>query len=49
MHVAEPMRLSLGEWIAIVTGWQRAHGGSTVAAPSDDEFDQAVMAARSIA
>lgn len=41
--------LSLGQWLAVVQGWNKAHSGKeTVSAPSDDEFEQAILAARSI-
>jgi hypothetical protein len=45
MGAGDPMSLSLGEWIALCDGWNRAHGKSTVAPPSDAEFDAAVAAA----
>lgn len=44
---SEIRAMSLGEWIAVVSGWNRAHAGkNTVSAPSDDEFFEAVTAAR---
>ncbi|WP_181171966.1 MULTISPECIES: hypothetical protein [unclassified Mesorhizobium] len=39
--------LSLGQWIAIGRQWNKAHGGKP-GAPSDDEFEAAVQAARSL-
>lgn len=44
MGYGDPMGLSLGEWIALCAGWDKAHG--TVSPPSEDEFDAAVAAAR---
>lgn len=41
--------MSLGEWIAISTGWAKAHGSNKVSAPTEDEFDRAVMSARGAA
>lgn len=46
MGVADVGDLSLGEWIAIAAGWQAAHGKSKAPAPTEDEFDLAVMKAR---
>lgn len=46
MGVGDPMHLSLGEWLAICAAWDRAHGKSQAAPPSEDEFDAAVAAAR---
>lgn len=40
--------LSLGEWAAICRQWNKAHGESKPDAPSDDEFDRAVLAARGV-
>ena len=40
--------LSLGEWAAILAAWNRAHGDGKPDAPSDDEFDRAVLAARGV-
>lgn len=46
MGAGSPMAMSLGEWIAICAGWDKAHGKGSEAPPSEDEFDAAVMAAR---
>lgn len=46
MGVHDWRSLSLGEWAAICRGWNKAHGQSTVDAPSDAEFEAAVLAAR---
>lgn len=46
MNIPDWRRLSLGEWVAVCRGWARAHGKSTVAPPSEAEFDAAVRAAR---
>lgn len=48
MNVHDVGRLSLGQWVAICQGWARAHGKSRVKAPTEDEFDKAVMKARGI-
>lgn len=40
--------MSLGQWGAICTAHAKANGGNKVEAPSDDEFDQAVLLAREI-
>lgn len=44
MQVADPMSLSLGEWLATVKGWNRAHGKETVAPPTVEEFEAAMAA-----
>ncbi len=49
MGVQEPGRLSLGEWTAICRHWAEAHGDGKPEAPTDDEFDRAVMQARGFA
>lgn len=38
--------LSLGQWAAICRGWAKAHGQAKAEAPSEAEFDAAVLAAR---
>lgn len=48
MQVHDWRSLSLGEWAAICRGWNKAHGQNTVSAPSEEEFDRAVMAARGL-
>jgi len=48
MGLADVGELSLGEWSAILRAWNRAHGDGKPEAPSDDEFDRAVMAARGV-
>jgi hypothetical protein len=48
MGVNDVGRLSLGEWTAICRAWNRAHGGAKAEAPSDDEFEAAVLAARGV-
>lgn len=41
--------MSLGQWLAVVSGWNAAHSDrDQVAAPNDEEFEQAVLAVRSI-
>lgn len=41
--------LSLGQWSAICHVWNKAHQEkSETEAPSDDEFEQAVLAARGV-
>jgi len=49
MAIPDVGRMSLGEFLAEVRGWNKAHGNNTQAAPSEDEFDQAVMRARGLA
>lgn len=46
MRVANVGELSLGQWSAICRQWDKAHGDSKPDAPSEDEFEAAVMAAR---
>lgn len=41
--------LSLGEWAARAQGWAQAHGQSKAEAPTEDQFDLAVMQARATA
>ncbi len=49
MHVQNVGALSLGEWSAICRSWTKAHSGkSSIAPPSEDDFDAAVMAARGV-
>jgi len=38
--------LSLGQWSAIIHGWDEAHGDKKIAPPTEDEFEAAVLAAR---
>lgn len=41
--------MSMGQWLAVVQGWNRTHAEkAAMAAPSDDEFEAAILAARSI-
>ncbi len=40
--------MSLGQYAAIAHGWAKAHGQAKLSAPSEDEFDAAVMRARGI-
>lgn len=49
MQVQNVGRLSLGQWIAIRKGWDARHGGEKAPAPTEDEFDLAVMRARGAA
>jgi hypothetical protein len=44
LRVANVMSLSLGEWAAIVRGWNRTHSDK-VDPPSVEEFEAAMMAA----
>lgn len=44
MRVADVMSLSLGEWAAIVRGWNRAHSDK-VDPPTVEEFEAAMLAA----
>jgi len=48
MGLADVGELSLGEWSAIRSRGTRAQGEGKPEAPSDDEFDRAVMAARGV-
>lgn len=49
MGVQNVGSLSLGQWAAICRAWNRAHGQSRTEAPSEDEFDLAVMRVRGVA
>lgn len=41
--------MSLGEWIAVVQVWNKAHGGKDDATPpTEDEFEAAILAARGV-
>lgn len=41
--------MSLGEWVAVARGWNKAHGAKDEAAPpTEDEFEAALLAARGI-
>jgi hypothetical protein len=46
MNIQDVGRLSLGQWAACVRGWNIAHGAATVAPPTEEAFEQAVLAAR---
>ncbi len=48
MGIRDVGSLSLGEYAAICRQWAKAHGDGKPSAPSEDEFDAAVMAARGI-
>jgi len=43
--VQKVMSLSLGEWVSVVRGWNKAHGKETVAPPSVEEFEAAMRSA----
>lgn len=38
--------LSLGQWAASVTAWNKVHGATKAQPPTEEEFDLAVMRAR---
>lgn len=46
MGIHDVGRLSLGQWSAMVGGWNKAHGDNKPKPPSDAEFEAAVMRAR---
>jgi hypothetical protein len=46
MSVPDVGRLSIGEWAAVVRGWEIAHGAKKMRPPSEDAFENAVLAAR---
>lgn len=48
MNIHDAGDLSLGQWAAICRQWAKAHGESTVAPPSEDEFEAAILAARGL-
>lgn len=48
MNIHNAGALSLGEYAAICRQWAEAHGDGKQDAPSEDEFDAAVMAARGV-
>jgi hypothetical protein len=48
MQVQNVMSLSLGEWAAIMRGWNRAHSDK-VDPPSVEEFEAAMLAANGVA
>lgn len=49
MNIGAVVRdMSLGQYAAIARGWAKAHGQAKLSAPSEDEFDAAVMRARGI-
>ncbi len=45
MGVQNVERLSIGQWLAMVEGWIAAHADKP-RAPSDDEFEAALSAAK---
>ncbi len=45
MGVQNVERLSIGQWLAIVEGWNAAHADKP-RAPSDGEFEAAMAAAK---
>lgn len=49
MSLRRVEQMSLGQYLATVQGWAAAHGAQKTKAPSEDEFDLAVMAARGVA
>lgn len=48
MGIPDVLKLSLGEYAAEMRGWNKAHGKDTSVAPSEDDFDRAVLAARGV-
>ncbi|MBN9018722.1 MAG: hypothetical protein J0H11_15015 [Rhizobiales bacterium] len=48
MNIADVGDLTIGQWAANVRHWQKAHA-TKPSAPSEDEFDLAVMQARGAA
>lgn len=36
--------MSLGQWYAVLTGWNAAHNGDKPSAPTDEEFFAAIEA-----
>ncbi len=42
MGVQNVMSLSLGEWVSVVRGWNKAHGRERVAPPTVEEFETAM-------
>jgi hypothetical protein len=49
MGLGDPGNLSLGQYAAITRGWARAHGHAKLSAPSEDEFEAAVLRKRGAA
>lgn len=49
MGIQNVRGLSIGEWAAICRAWQKSHGNNKPTAPTEDEFDLAVMKARGVA
>lgn len=47
MGVQNVMSLSLGEWLVIAGHWAKAHADKPPA-PSEEEFEEAVLASRGI-
>ncbi len=43
MQIFPVGQLSLGEWVAVRAAWDAAHAGSTISAPTEAEFDAAVL------
>lgn len=43
MNAPGYLGFSLGQWLAVIAGWNRAHGGDKPAPPTDEEFDRAMM------
>jgi hypothetical protein len=48
MGVHNVRSLSIGEWAAICRAWRKSHGDNKPEAPTEDEFDAAIMRARGI-
>lgn len=48
MQVHDWRDMSLGEWAAVCRQWNKAHGQSTAAPPTERDFEAAIMAARGI-
>jgi hypothetical protein len=46
MQVQNVLDLSVGQWAAICEGWNKAHGGVSADAPTGDELEAAMAAAR---
>lgn len=43
MNVQDVGSLSLGQWMAILRGWNKAHGDNTPQPPTREEFEAAVL------
>lgn len=48
MNIADVGSLTIGQWDALFKHWQKVHA-TKPSAPSEDEFDLAVMQARGVA